>query len=278
MALNLITVYWRDMIKFFRLKAMLFATLIQPILWLAFFGLAMSNYFEENMAGMPAMEGVIEINYLTFMFAGILSMTILFTCLYSGIFLQLDKQNGLLKQMMASPMKRSDILFGITLGGITKSVIQVIIIIVFGFIIGVRLFIDFTVSEIIISILGIFLFVFLFAMGLMLLSSAISMKIESHEGVQAVITLMTLPLFFASNALYPIDSMPLVIKVVSYLNPLTYFINGIRYFSNGSEFYSFGTQYSYSVNDIWLSLAFLIGFCVLMYIFALRTFSKAKLT
>jgi ABC-2 type transport system permease protein len=278
MGYEFITIYWRDMIKFWRLKAMLFASLIQPILWLIFFGLAMSNYFDKNIPAIAIPQGIKSVDYLTFMSAGIISMTVLFTCLYSGIFLQLDKQNGLLKQMVASPMKRSHILFGITLGGITKSVLQVVIILAFGFIVGVRLFAGFEAASVILSLLGIMLFVFLFAMGLMFLSCAVAMKIESHEGVQAVITMMTLPLFFASNALYPLSSMPFAIRIISYANPLTYFINGVRYFGIGSDFYSSGTQYAISTNDMILSLLFLVIFNVVMYLLAIRTFQTARVT
>jgi len=169
--------------------------------------------------------------------------------------------------MMASPMEREHVFFGLSLSGTTKSLIQVIIIIVFGLILGIRFFEGFAPINIIISILGILLFVVLFAMGLMFLSLAIAMKIQSHEGVQAVITLLTLPLFFASNALYPpLESMPIAIRAISSINPLTYFINGIRYFSIGSSFNSFGTQYTYTNADILISFAFLFGFMMIMYL------------
>jgi ABC-2 type transport system permease protein len=103
------------------------------------------------------------------------------------------------------------------------------------------------------------------------------MSLESHEGLQGVITLLSLPLFFASNALYPIDSLPLAIKVISYVNPLSYFINGIRYFALGSSFYSSGTYYTYGVYDMLTSLAFLLGFSAVTYLLAVRTLKKAKI-
>jgi ABC-2 type transport system permease protein len=211
------------------------------------------------------------------MAAGIISMTVLFTCLYGGISIQFDRQYGLMKEMVASPMPRSHILFGLSLGGITKSIIQTIIMIVFGFILGVRFFEGFTIVRTIFSMMGILLFVVLFAMGLMLLSSMIGMKIESHETTQGVITLLSLPLFFASNALYPVDSLPLVIRMISYLNPLSYFINGVRYFSLGSNFYSFGTYYTYGTYDMLISLAFLLGFNIITYLLAIRTVKKWKI-
>ena len=278
MGTEFLAIYWRDMVKFFRSRAMLFASLIQPALWLILYGLSMSSNFDMIVQNIPNLPGIISINYMTFIAAGIISMTILFTCLYGGISIQLDKQFGLMKEMIASPMPRSSILSGITLSGITKSLIQTVIIIVLGVILGVQFFNGFTAVQTIISILGIIGFTVLFAMGLMFLSSLISIKIDSHEGVQAMITMLTLPLFFASNALYPISSMPLVIQAISYINPLSYFITGIRYFSLGSDFFALGTQYMIGINDLLLSFAFLIGFNIVMYLLAVRAFKKVNVT
>jgi ABC-2 type transport system permease protein len=276
MGTEFLAIYWRDMIKFSRSSMMLFASLIQPALWLALYGVSMSSNFNA-MGSAVAPAGVISVNYMTFIAGGIIAMTVLFTCLYAGVSLQIDKQFGLLKEMVASPMKRTHLLAGLTLSGITKSLIQTLIIILFGLVLGVRFFSGFAVTGIIVSVLGITLFVGLFALGLMFLSSLIALKIKDHAGVQAVITLLTLPLFFASNALYPLESMPTVIQAISYLNPLTYFINGIRYFSIGSNFYAFGTHYTYGISDVLLSFTFLAGFSAIMYLLALRAVKNAKI-
>ena len=277
MRTEFLTIYWRDMKKFFRIKAMLFTSLIQPALWLAIYGLSMSSNLDLITPAVPSQLDVASVNYLTFMAAGVISMTILFTCLYSGISLQFDKYYGLMKEMVASPLPRSHILIGISLSGVTKSLIQAVIIIAFGLLLGVRFFDGFTVWSTILSVLGVLLFITLFAIGLLFLSVVIAMRIESHEGLQGIITLLSLPLFFASNALYPLDSLPLAIKAISYVNPLSYFINGLRYFSLGSNFYSFGAYYTYTVYDMLLSLAFLFGFAIVMYLLAFRTIKKAKI-
>ena len=277
MRTEFLTIYWRDIKKFFRIKAMLFTSLIQPALWLAIYGLSMSSNLDLITPGVPGQPGVVSVNYLTFMAAGVLSMTILFTCLYSGISLQFDKQFGLMKEMVASPLPRSHILLGISLSGVAKSLIQSVIIILFGFILGVRFFEGFTIGQTMFSILGIVVFIVLFALGLLFLASAIAMKLETHESLQGVITLLSLPLFFASNALYPIDSLPLAIKLISYGNPLSYLITGLRYFSVGSNFYSFGTYYAYGTNDVLAALVFLMVFDIVMFLVALRTIKKAKI-
>jgi len=210
------------------------------------------------------------------MLAGVVAMTILFTTMYGGISLQLDKMWGLMKEMLDSPMPRFQILAGISLSGLVKSLLQVVIIMVFALVLGVQIFTDYSITESLVAIGGMLLFVILFAIGLMFVSSIISMKLESHEGAQAIITLLTLPLFFASNALYPISTLPTAIKAISYANPLTHFIVGMRYFSIGPEFYSFGTEYVYSVGDLVTSLVYLMAFDVLMFLLALRVFQRAK--
>lgn len=277
MRTEFITIFWRDMIKFFRSRAMLFSSLVQPALWLALFGLSMSSNFDLIVPGVPLEQGVASVSYLTFMAAGVLSMTILFTCLYSGISLQFDKQFGLMKEMVASPLPRSHILLGISLSGVAKSLIQSVIIILFGFILGVRFFEGFSIGQTLLSVFGIVVFIVLFALGLLFLASAIAMKLETHESLQGVITLLSLPLFFASNALYPIDALPWAIKLISYGNPLSYLITGLRYFSVGSNFYSFGTHYMYGTNDVLTALVFLLVFDIVMFLVALRTIKKAKI-
>jgi len=266
-------IYWRDMIKFFRNRALLFSALIQPILWLILYGVSMSSNINLFYANSDTLSSG-SINYMTFMTAGVVGMTILFTCLYSGQNIQFDKQYGLMKEIVVSPMPRSQILVGETLAGITKALIQATIVILFGYVLGVQFFFGLSVTGTLGAIGGVILFAVLFSVGLMFLSIAIAMRVKDHNVSQAVITLLTLPLFFASNALYPIDSLPAILKGAAFLNPLTHFINGMRYFGISPNFYSFGVNYATSLSDLLISLAFLVGFAILMFLFAMRAFDK----
>lgn len=266
-------IYWRDMIKFFRNRALLFSALIQPILWLVLYGISMSSNINVFFPSGSDSSGAVSVSYMTFMTAGVVGMTILFTCLYSGQNVQFDKQYGLMKEIVVSPLPRSQILIGVTLGGITKALIQAAIVILFGYVLGIQFFFGLTVTAALVAIGGVMLFSVVFSMGLMFLSSAIAMKVRDHNVSQAIITLLTLPLFFASNALYPLNSLPTVLNVIAQLNPLTHFINGIRYFGISPEFTSFGILYATSITDILLSLGFLVGFCIVMFVLALRAFN-----
>ena len=278
MGREFLTVFWREMIRFVRFRGQLFAALVQPALWLLLFGIAMTSNFTDDLIPSPNAPGAISVDYLTFMAAGVMAMTALFTCLFGGMGLLFDKNWGIMKEMLASPMPSYHIQIGVGLGGVTKSFIQVGLIMVFGIVLGVEFFSGFSVLEVAMSILGIFAFVMVFSAGFIFLSSGLAMRVESMESVQAIMTLLTLPLMFSSNALYSTSSFPAWLQAISSVNPLTYFVNGIRYFALGDDFTAMGTHYEYTSGEIVLSFLILVAFAVLTFIFAWRAFGAAKVT
>jgi len=90
--------------------------------------------------------------------------------------------------------------------------------------------------------------------------------------------MLTLPLFFASNALYPLEGFPSLVRTLSLFNPLTHLVNGIRYFAIGSDFQSIGVHYIYPLQEIATSFGALLGFAVVMYAVAWWVFKKAVVT
>jgi len=273
-----LTIYWRDMLRFFRFKTLLFSSLVQPALWLAFFGIAMSANFARLSSGMAPLPGIREVGYLTFMAAGVIALTTLFTSLFAGIVILFDKNWGLMREVMASPLPREHVIVGIGLSGMTKSFIQVSIITVFGILIGVEFFSGYTAVRILASLLGMFLFVGIFSLGFVFLSSAIAASLESPEGLQGIMTLLSLPLFFVSNALYPAAAFPPALNALSAANPLTHLINGVRYFTIGPDFQVIGVHYAVTVQDMVLSFGVLVAFAATMFGIALWRFGKAVVT
>lgn len=272
------TIYRRDMIRFIRFKTLLISSLVQPALWMAFFGIAMSASFNRLTAEIPPLPGVPTVDYLTFMAAGVIAMTTLFTSLFGGITILFDKNWGLMREIFASPLPRNQIIFGIALSGMTKSFIQAGIIMAFALLIGADLFAGFTLAGTVFAILGILLFVGVFSLGFLFLSAAISISLESPEGLQGIITLLTMPIFFASNALYPINAFPPPLQAVSLANPLTYLVTGIRYFAIGNNFQAMGTQYTVTHSAIGFAFLFLSGFTLMMFGLAWWRFQKAVVT
>jgi ABC-2 type transport system permease protein len=273
-----LTIYWRDMIRFVRFKTLLISSLIQPALWMAFFGIAMSANFDRLGASIPPIPGVPEVQYLTYMAAGVIAMTVLFTSLFGGIVLLFDKNWGLMREIMASPLPRDQIIFGIALSGMTKSFIQVIIVMIFGLLIGVTFFAGYTIGHTVVALLGIMLFVGMFSIGFLFFSAAISISMETPEGLQGIITLLTMPIFFASNALYPVEAFPPVLQAISTVNPLSQLVNGVRYFAIGDNFTTMGIHYVYTTGEILLSFTILVIFAVAMFGVAWWRFKKAVVT
>ena len=262
------TIYWRDMLRFVRFKTLLFSSLIQPALWMAFFGIAMSSSFDRFTAASPPIPGVPAISYLTFMAAGVIAMTTLFTSFYGGIVLLFDKNWGLMREILASPLPRDDLILGVGLSGVTKSFIQAALIMLFGFALGVGFFPGQGPGGILLSLAGIFAFIAIFSLGFLFLSAAISISLESPEGLQGIITLLTMPLFFVSNALYPIGAFPPVLQALSAWNPLTHLITGIRFFAIGDRFSATGILYPAGAGEVATSFIALLAFTMLTFLVA----------
>jgi Predicted membrane protein len=266
------------MLRFVRFRTLLFTSLVQPALWLAFFGVAMSNNFDRLTATMPAVPGVRAVGYLTFIGAGVIAMTTLFTSLFGGTVLLFDKNWGLMRETLSSPLPRIHIIIGIGLSAMTKSFIQAAVILVLGLLLGVQFFEGYTATQVLVSLLGIMLFIGAFSLGFLFLSAAIAITMESPEGMQAVITLLTMPFFFTSNALYPSTSFPPFLRALSTINPLTHLVSGIRYFAIGSDFSSIGIHYTYTQGEAVTSFLALLAFAAIMFLIARWRFTKVTVT
>ena len=137
---------------------------------LAFFGIAMSNNFERLTATLPVTPEVKTVGYLTFIGAGVIAMTTLFTSLFGGTVLLFDKNWGLLREVMASPIRRRNIISGLAFSGVTKAWIQAIIILVFGLVLGVDFFPGADPLTILLSLAGLLAFVGIFSAGFICIS------------------------------------------------------------------------------------------------------------
>ncbi len=183
-----------------------------------------------------------------------------------------------MRETLASPMPRNHIILGIGLSSMIKSFIQSDIIMVFGLLLRVRFFEGYTQLQVLVSLFGIMLFIGIFSLIFLFLSVAIAITMESPEGMRAVITLLTIPFFFASNALYPVNSFPPILRALSAVNPLNYLIIGIRYFTIGSGFSSIGIHYTYTQGEVLVSFLALVTFMGIMFLIARWRLSEVTVT
>ena len=278
MVSGFIAVFKRDIRRYVRFKDQLFTSMLHPILWLSLFGLGMAGNFERILGSGSAPAGMISYDYLTFMCPGMIAATILFANLYGGFSVLFDKNWGILREIMASPMPRRDLIIGISLSSVTKSLIQTGIIIVFGVILGVTFFTGERVLEIIFSLIGIVLFVAVFSAAVLCISLFVAFKTTSPEGYQGVTTVLSMPVFFASNALYPSAGLPPVLQEIALVNPLTHLSNGLRYFSMGDHFSALGLEFVFSSTEILISFIYLLIFALVTFYLALRAVEQSVIT
>jgi ABC-2 type transport system permease protein len=161
-------------------------------------------------------------SFIDFLAPGIVAMTVLFTSLFAaGMPVILDREVGYFDMLLSTPVKRSELVLGFTLAGVTKVVAQATFVLVIAVLLGIHMALN------PLSILYIYVLVTLLALGFVGISMALSVKIEI-TAFQFVNGLINFPVFFLSGAFYPIESLPDWLKTVVLYNPMTYAVDGLR--------------------------------------------------
>jgi ABC-2 type transport system permease protein len=191
----------------------LFMRAIQPALWLLIFG----QVFTRTRA-IPTGN----LRYLDFMAPGILAQSVLFMAIFSGMTIIWERDLGIVHKFLATPTPRVALVLGKALSAGLRSLSQVLIVYALAFLLGVKL------NPSPWAFLGVLLIVLLGAACFSLFSLAIACLVKTRERFMGIGQLMTMPLFFASNAIYPISLMPRWLQIISHVNPLTYQVDALR--------------------------------------------------
>ncbi len=186
---------------------------VQPILWLGIFGEAMSK-----VRAIPT-EGF---TYLQFITPGILTQSITFVAIFYGLSVIWERDMGLLQKILVTPTPRLALVWGKMFSASIRALCQAVIVFLFAIVLQIHLQLSFfsIFGVVIITILGASLF-----SGLSMIIASIVKTRERFMGIGQVITL---PLFFASSAIYPIEIMPSWLQTVANVNPLSYMVDGLR--------------------------------------------------
>jgi len=195
---------------------------VQPILWLGIFGQAMSKVRAIPTPGLT---------YLQFLAPGILTQSVVFIAIFYGLYIIMDRDTGILQKLLVTPTPRLALVWGKMLSAGVRGLSQALIVFLFALLLGIQL--HMTVW----SVLGVILIIMLGAGFFTGLSMIIASIVKTRERFMGIGQVITLPLFFASNAIYPISIMPAWLQVVAKANPLSYMVDGLRGFmlSTGTE-------------------------------------------
>ena len=185
----------------------------QPALWMLVFGEVFTRVRAIPTGSM---------SYMDFMAPGILAQSVLFVAIFYGIAIIWERDLGIIHKFLASPTPRTALVLGKALSAGVRALSQAVIIYLLAFLLHVRLSWD------PLSLLGIALAVILGAALFSTFSLIVACIVKTRERFMGIGQILTMPLFFASNAIYPISIMPDWLKVIAHVNPLTYEVDALR--------------------------------------------------
>ena len=186
---------------------------VQPILWLLVFG----EVFTHSRA-IPTGT----LSYLDFMAPGVLAQSVLFTAIFYGIAIIWERDPGIVHKMLVSPAYRSALVLGKAASAGVRGLTQTVIIYAVSLLLGIH------VRLAVLPIAGVLVTVLLGSAVFSTFSLVIACIVKTRERFMGIGQVLTMPLFFASNAIYPIDMMPGWLQVIARGNPLTYLVDALR--------------------------------------------------
>jgi ABC-2 type transport system permease protein len=219
-----IYILWlRQLKKYFRSRSRIIGSLAQPLLYLVALGYGFGAVFKQAGQG----------NYINFLAPGIISMSILFTAIFSGMEIIWDRQFGFLKETLVAPISRFSIMLGRTLGGATVATIQGALVMVVALLFGFR-------PENWFVLLPAVAIMFLIALLFTALGTAIASRLEDMQGFQLIMNFLVMPLFFLSGSLFPLEGLPKALAIIARVNPLSYGIDALRAVLINTNHYGLG--------------------------------------
>jgi ABC-2 type transport system permease protein len=240
--MNTVSILWlRQMKRYKRSGVRMVLSVVQPLVYLLTLGFGFNALFQQAGRG----------SYIQFVVPGVVAQTILFTSIFWGINIMWDKQFGFLKETLVAPVSRLKVMLGGSLGGATIAVIQGLMLFIIALVFGFHPYNW--------GMLGITLIVMaMLAVTMVSFSSAIGAIVNDMQGFMAITNFLVIPLFFLSSALFPLDNVPTVMKVIASANPLTYAVDAMRgSLVNQSHFglpVDFTVMFATMVVLIWFSI------------------------
>lgn len=204
---------------------------VQPTLWLVVFGQVFSQ-----IRAIPTGD----LRYLDFMTPGILAQSVLFVAIFYGIAVIWERDLGIVHKFLVSPTPRVALVLGKALSAGVRGLSQAVIIFVLALVMGVNIRWDFF------AMLGVLLAVILGAAFFSTFSLILASFLKTRERFMGIGQVLTMPLFFASNAIYPTAIMPPWLQAVAHINPLSYQVDAMRglMLVNGVSAFGIGTDFA----------------------------------
>ncbi|MCL0054564.1 ABC transporter permease [Dehalococcoidia bacterium] len=204
-------VAFRELLHFISDRTRIISSLMFPLMFLVVFGAGFSRIVGGLAGG---------VDFIHFIYPGILAMTVLTSSLLSGTSVVVDREHGFLKEVLVAPLSRVGVILGKALGGSLTSLLQGMIMLVIAPIIGLSI-----TPLLVVKLLPTLLILSLALSGLGILMAT---RMHSQQGFQFLMQLIVFPLMFLAGVFFPVDGVPVWLQIVAKVNPLTYGVDAIR--------------------------------------------------
>lgn len=217
--------------KLMRDPAELFSRAIQPFLWLAVFGQVLNRVRGIHPG---------HVDYLTFITPGILAQSVLFSAIFHGIAVIWERDLGVIHKLLVSPAYRASLVFGKAVSAGFRGLVQATVIFIIAF------FLKINIAHSPLVVLGVLICVLMGSAIFSTFSLIIACLVKTRERFMGVGQVLTMPMFFASNAIYPLELMPRWLQIIAGINPLTYLVDALRglMIQGGYSIYGLGEDLS----------------------------------
>lgn len=186
--------------------------LVNPVILLIFLGGSFQRFAGDFGGG----------DYRAYLLAGVLALTVFGNSMGGGIPLLFDKENGFLLRLLSTPVARASILVSRFLAVNVATMAQCLVMLLLGLLFGIRIATGLT------GVLALLLISLLLGFGITVISLMLAFVLENHGDFFAIIGVTALPVTFLSSALVPLDALPAWMRLLAWINPMTYAIDGMR--------------------------------------------------
>jgi ABC-2 type transport system permease protein len=207
------TLWWREIVRFYRQPGRVVGVLASPLVFWAVLGSGFGTSFHAG-------GGAGQQHYLDYSYPGILILIVLFTSIFTMMSVIEDRKEGFLLSVLVAPVPRTAIVLGKVLGGTTLSAVQGLIFLIFAPFAGIHLN---PIQIVLVAVV-----VFLVSFSLTALGFAIAWPMDSSQAFHGIVNLFLIPLWLLSGALFPLAGAAGWIRVIMHLNPLTYGVEALR--------------------------------------------------
>lgn len=266
-----LVVWEREMIRFGKDRARILSSLAQPLLFLFVLGAGLGSLLSQEGG-----VGGGDVQFSTFLFPGVLAISVLFTAAFSGISIVWDREFGFLREMLVAPVSTASILIGKALGGATVATVQCLVLLALAGLVGVPYDLPMMLT----------LVVLIFLMGLQIttLGLVLAARIRQVQSAMPLVQLIITPLMFLSGALFPLSGLPTWLAVLTHINPMTYAVEPLRHVVFAHLDVDAATRARFDPGIVWgdwavpvgLQVAITVGITVLLMLLAVVRFRRTE--